>query len=99
RWQAVKVGQRNGVVDDFETAHAIPSLKTSTGQFDPLPRLRRFHRGIRHSLSARAIVKARHARTLLADGVNEFKGLVVAKCHQWVALARVARRAGHLPEF
>src|SRR2546421_5343428 len=77
----------------------ISGIRNSSFQFHPLSGFRRFHRRVRHGLRARAVVKIWRARPLVADGVDKFVRLVVTKGYQWIALARVARRAGHFPEF
>src|SRR5258708_9231336 len=68
-------------------------------QLDPLARLGRLYRGVEDGLRARPVVEARHARALIADGVNELEGLVVAERNQGVALLRIAGRPGPAPEF
>src|SRR5438034_9508777 len=74
-------------------------IRISSFHFHPLLRLRRLQRSVRHGLRARAIVKIRGARTLIADRVDEVKCLVVAEGNQWIALARIAGRTGHFPKL
>src|SRR6266516_3211725 len=70
-------------------------IPISSFHFHPLPGLRRLHRSVRHGLRAHAIVKIRGACTLIADGVDEFKCLIVTEGHPWIALARIA----HFPKL